>query len=389
MKGHKKVKTMLARRIRNCRECDSLSLLEEAKKMIGAGEEVFNLALEEFDCIEYQDQENRRFDEFEPLENKVSEKLRIENGLSYPSQNIVISNGIKSSFSLALQTILNPKDEVIIPLPHSPGYPEMIKLASGKPVLVKLQAQDDYKLTPKCLKKAITEKTRAIIFTNPVNPTGLIYTIDELLELAEIIIEKKLILISDESNEPFIYEGKNHISIASLNADIKNASILINDFSGCSKKNQWHLSYLAGNEMIISGIKKIQNYMVSGPSEFAKEKTLMDLEMRNQQIDKRMVFLKRQRDQIFYYLDQIKAIDYIKSQASVYVLVDISEVLKKKQHAINSENSLGFCQALLKRANTLVMPGEIFGMPGMIRLCFAVNALEKGIENLTSFIEKY
>lgn len=380
---------MIARRIRNCRQCPSLKLLEEAQSMIDLGQDLFNLALEEDVCIKPENHEGRQDGGFESLEEMISEKLRLDNGLDYPKTNILLTNGIQSSLSLLLQTILNPQDEVIIPLPHPAGFPEIVQLVSGKAILVNLSPGDDYKLRPADLKRAITKKTRAIILTNPVNPTGMTYTIDELLGLSEIVIEKKLILISDERGESFIYDGKNHISIASLNREIKNVSIVVSDFSACLTKRQSNLSYLAANETLIKEMKKIQNYMVSGPSESVKEETLMALRVRNQYIDKQLEFLKNQRQVMFNHLDRIEGLTYLKSQASFYVLVDISRLLAKKQHAVNSEISLGFCEALLKRAHTLAMPGEVFGMPGTIRLCFAVSSLEEGFEKLIEFIEKY
>lgn len=380
---------MIARHIRNCRECASLKLIEEAKKMINSDQEVINLAIENLESFDFQDEEERA--DRLSLEEKLSEKLRIEDGLDYSSERILITNGIRSSLSLALHTILNPQDEVIIPIPYSPEYPEMVKLAFGKPILVKTQASDQYKLTPKLLKKAITTKTRAIIFNTPVNPTGMIYSIDELLELSEIIIENKITLISDESYEPFIYQGKHHISIASLNSRIKQLTILINDFSRASKEREWDLAYVAANKTLIKGMKKLQNYMMSEPNDYAKRKALMALESRNKQIDKIMVVLNKQRKEMIDQLGHIKILDYIEPQGAFYILVNISEVLKKKKNAINSDNSEGFCQALLNRSQTLAMPGEIFGMPGTIRLCFAVDPLEieKGLKCLDDFIEKY
>lgn len=380
------METMVARRIRNCREDSRLKLLEEAQRMIDSGEGVFNLALEEDDCPELEQYEE---DEVESLENRILERLRIDKGLNYSKENILLTNGFRSSLSLALQTILNPQDEVIIPTPHSPGFPEMVQLLLGKPILLHSQLGNHYKLTPTDLKRAVTEKTRAIILSNPLNPSGMVYTIDELLGLSEIIVDNQLILISDETSEDFIYGGKNHISIASLNSKIKNASIVISDFSGCLSKRQSHLSYLAANEMIIKGMKKIQNYMIAEPSASVKEETVRALRSREWHIDKRLTFLKRQRQTIFNHLDGISGLSYLKPQASPYVLVDISRILEKKQHAIHSETSLGFCETLLKRANTLAMPGEVFGMPGTVRLCFAVADLEKGIEKLIEFIEKY
>lgn len=379
---------MIAKQIRNCQQCVSLKLLDDAKKMIDAGEDVFNLSIEDpsFYCQDKKEIVSKT-ENYLSLEEKISEKLRIENSLDYSKEEIMITNGLRSSLSIALKTILNPSDEVIIPIPYATAYPQIVKLSGGEPILLSLKPSNNYKLTKGDLKKIITPRTRCLILNNPVNPTGVIYSIDELLELSEIIIEKKLILISDETYEPYIFEDKNHISIASLNSQIKDLTILINDFSAYTKEVQSNLSYIAANKIIINGMKKIQNYMVSPPGEFMKQKTLKAMEY--QEIDKRIEFLDQQRREMFFYLDKIKKIDYIKSQSAFYVLVDISEVLKMKKNAINSETSLGFCEALLERSRTLAMPGEIFGMPKTICLCFAVNFLEKGMENLIEFIEKY
>ena len=177
-----------------------------------------------------------------------------------------VNSGAKSSLSVALQTILNPGDEVIIPKPYWVSYTEMVKLAGGVPVVVDTDPENAFKMTAEQMKAAITDKTKAMMLNTPVNPTGVLYSREELQALAAVAVEADILVISDEIYEEFVYDGNKTVSIASLGEAIKNNTILVNGFSKTYAMTGWRLGYAAAPADIIAGMKRIQGHTISHPS---------------------------------------------------------------------------------------------------------------------------
>ena len=210
------------------------------------------------------------------LRKAVCEKFKRENGLSYDPMQIVVSNGAKHSLVNAFLAILNPGDEVIIPAPFWVSYPEMVKIADGVPVIVQTSEAEDFKLTATALEAAITEKTRAVVLNSPSNPTGMVYTEEELKALADVIVARDLYVISDEIYEHLIYEGT-HVSIASFNEEIKKRTIIVNGVSKTYAMTGWRIGYTAACSEVSKVMSNLQSHATSNPNSIAQAATVAAL----------------------------------------------------------------------------------------------------------------
>jgi len=323
------------------------------------------------------------------LKKAVCDKLLRDNGLKYQPEQIVISNGAKHSIYNALCVILNPGDEVIIPVPYWLSYPEMVRLAYGKPVFVKTKAENDFKITAEELKNAITSKTKALILNTPNNPTGSVYTKKELEKLAKIIEEANIFVISDEIYEKLIYEGS-HISIASLNEKIKELTILVNGMSKTYAMTGWRIGYTASSLEIAKVMSNIQSHTTSNPNSIAQYASVAALS-EDETVIKRMAeeFNKR-RVYMVERLNKIKGLKSNNPQGAFYVMVNIDEYIGKEINGKIIQSSIDFAKVLIEGANVAVVPALPFGMDNYIRISYATSLenIEKGLNRIEEFLNK-
>ena len=399
-----RMKSMISDRVKNSKDSLTLSLAEKAKTLRDAGESVISFGTGEPDfttpdyiCDGAKKAIDAGYTKYDAvagvlaLRKAISKKLRDDNGLDYPPENIIVNSGAKSSISVALQAILNPGDEVIIPRPYWVSYTEIIRFAGGVPVIAETQKEDNFKLTPDELIYAITPKTKAIILNTPVNPTGVIYTLDELLALSEVLVRNKILVISDEIYEEFVYDNHKHISIASLNREIKNQTILVNGFSKTYAMTGWRLGYAAANSEIIIGMKRVQGHTISHPSTISQHAGITALEEKSNTVDNIIRMFDERRLAMIECLNKIPELDYIYPESTFYIFVDISTILNNRKNIINPDTSFGFSEKLLEVAKVIVIPGEAFGMTNYIRLSFATSLedIDEGFRRITQFIERY
>ncbi|ADD02426.1 aminotransferase class I and II [Thermoanaerobacter mathranii subsp. mathranii str. A3] len=323
------------------------------------------------------------------LKKAVCDKLLRDNGLKYQPEQIVISNGAKHSIYNALCAILNPGDEVIIPVPYWLSYPEMVRLAYGKPVFVKTKAENDFKITAEELKNAITSKTKALILNTPNNPTGSVYTKKELEKLAKIIEEANIFVISDEIYEKLIYEGS-HISIASLNEKIKELTILVNGMSKTYAMTGWRIGYTASSLKLAKVMSNIQSHTTSNPNSIAQYASVAALS-EDETVIKRMAeeFNKR-RVYMVERLNKIKGLKSNNPQGAFYVMVNIDEYIGKEINGKIIQSSIDFAKVLIEGANVAVVPALPFGMDNYIRISYATSLenIEKGLNRIEEFLNK-
>ncbi|AEM78746.1 pyridoxal phosphate-dependent aminotransferase [Thermoanaerobacter wiegelii] len=323
------------------------------------------------------------------LKKAVCDKLLKDNDLKYQPDQIVISNGAKHSIYNALCAILNPGDEVIIPVPYWLSYPEMVRLAYGKPVFVKTKAENDFKITAEELKNAITSKTKALILNTPNNPTGSVYTKEELEELVKIIEEANIFVISDEIYEKLIYEGS-HISIGSLNEKIKELTILVNGMSKAYAMTGWRIGYTASSLEIAKVMSNIQSHTTSNPNSIAQYASVAAL-LGDETVIKRMAeeFNKR-RIYMVERINKIKGLKSNKPQGAFYVMVNIDEYIGKEIKGKIIRGSIDFANALIEGANVAVVPALPFGMDNYIRISYAtsIENIEKGLNRIEEFLNK-
>ena len=322
------------------------------------------------------------------LKKAICEKFKKDNGLDYSPSNIIISSGAKHSISNALMAILNPLDEVIIAVPYWVSYPEMVKISGGVPVYIHTKEENDFKFTVSDLNKVLTNKTKAIILNSPSNPTGSIYSKEELTEIANWAVENNVFIISDEIYEKLIYDGE-HISIASINEDIKNQTIVINGMSKAYAMTGWRIGYAAANSEITKVMSNIQSHTTSNPCSISQYASVVGLLGDQSKVEEMRVQFEKRRDYMVETINNINRLSCRKPKGAFYIMVNITQVKGKTFKGIDINNSLDFAKVLLDEAKVAVIPGIGFGDDDYIRLSYATSMenIEEGLKRIKNLVE--
>jgi len=262
------------------------------------------------------------------LKKAVCDKFKRDNNLEYEPENIVISNGAKHSIFNALMAILNPGDEVIIGVPYWVSYPELVKIAGGNPVYINTVEENEFKFTVKDLERVKTNNTKAIILNSPSNPTGSIYSREELEEIAKWAVENKVFVISDEIYEKLVYDDE-HVSIASLNDDIKNLTIVINGMSKAYSMTGWRIGFLAANKEIAKVISNIQSHTTSNPCSISQYASVVGLNEDQSAVEEMRKQFKKRRDYMVEVINSIDGLSCRKPKGAFYIMVNIKELKGK------------------------------------------------------------
>lgn len=313
------------------------------------------------------------------LREAIAHKLKHDNGLNYKAENVLVTNGGKHSLYNLIVALIDPGDEVIIPSPYWLSYPEMVTLVGGKSVIVETDASTGYKITPEQLKKAITPKTKLFVLNSPSNPTGMVYTPEEIKALAKVIVDADIYVVSDEIYEKILYDGAEHISIGSLGEEIFSRTLISNGFAKGYSMTGWRLGYLAGPLDIIKAASTIQGHSTSNVCTFAQYGAIAALESSQDCVEEmRQAFAKR-RQVMFERLNAIPGLSCPKPDGAFYLFPDISKTGLK---------SLEFCNAILESHQVALIPGVAFGADKNIRLSYATDmaTIEKGMDRLEKFV---
>lgn len=322
------------------------------------------------------------------LKQAVCRKFKRDNGLDYVPGNIVISNGAKHSLVNAFQAILNQGDEVIIPAPFWVSYPEMVKLADGVPVILNTTEEDGFKFTVKQLENAVTDKTRAIVINSPSNPTGMIYSRELLMEVAELAVSKGIYIISDEIYEKLIYDGFEHVSIASLNEKIKDLTIVVNGVAKTYAMTGWRIGYTASNARIAEIMGNVQSHATSNPNSIAQKAAQAALDGPQGEVGiMRDEFIKR-RDYMVEKINSIPGLSCIKPNGAFYVMMNISGIIGRELYGTKINGSDDFANLLLEKANVALVPGSGFGTDKHVRLSYATSLknITEGLNRIEKFL---
>jgi len=312
------------------------------------------------------------------LRQAISEKFSKDNGLEYKPSQIIVSNGAKQSCFNAIAAVCNPGDEVIIPTPYWLSYPEMVRLAGAEPVFVQTTEENEWKITAEQFEDAMTPRTKMIIINSPGNPTGSIYSREELRKISEVAAEEDIYILSDEIYEKLTYDGAEHVSIASLTPEAYDLTITINGFSKAYAMTGWRLGYLGAPEAVARAIDSMQSHSTSNPCSFAQKGALAALKGDQQcVIDMRDEFDIR-RQYMFERLTSIAGVTAVKPQGAFYVLANISGLGLKSQN---------FADRLLTKANVAVVPGIAFGDDRTVRLSYAtsLDVIKTGLDRIEEF----
>ncbi len=322
------------------------------------------------------------------LKKAIVHKLKTDNGLDYTPEQVVVSSGAKHSLFNIFQVILNPEEEVLFATPFWVSYPEMVKLAGGVPVEVRTTEEGGFKVTPELLEMARTDKTKAVIINSPNNPTGTVYSEDELRAIAEWAVSHNLYIISDEIYEKLIY-GKDHVSLASFSPEIKDRTIVVNGMSKAYAMTGWRIGYTASNTDIAKLMSNMQSHATSNPNTIAQYAALEAIMGDQEPLDVMVKEFSARRE---FMVDRINAIEGLscrKPEGAFYVMVNIEKLIGKEVDGQVIENSMGFAQYLLDSAHVAVIPGSGFGFENYIRLSYATSMdnIIKGLDRIGSAIQ--
>lgn len=324
------------------------------------------------------------------LKKAICEKFKTDNNLDYTPSQIVISTGAKSSLYHAICAIVEEGDEVIIPSPYWLTYPELVKLAGGKCVFVETKKENGYKITAEELKNAITEKTTCLILNSPNNPTGAVYSKEELDAIAKVVEDAKINVVSDEIYEKLVYNGKKFYSIASSSEYLKEHTVVINGMSKTYSMTGWRIGYLACPEKIAKAISSMQSHTTSNAcsiAQYASVTALLSPESKPF-IENMVKTLDERRKYIVNYIKEIKGLTCVEPDGAFYVFVDVSAFYGKTYEGQKIEGSLSFADALLKNG-VAVIPGVCFGDDNAVRLSSTVSMedIKEGLKRIKNFTE--
>lgn len=323
------------------------------------------------------------------LRKAICEKFKNDNNLDYEPNQIVVSNGAKHSLTNAFMAILNPGDEVIVPAPFWLSYPQMIKIADGVPVIVKTSKSTNYKATIELLEQAVTDRTKAIVINSPSNPTGMLYSRDELEAIAKFTIAHDLIVISDEIYENLIYGDDAHISIASLGDDIFKKTIVINGVSKSYSMTGWRIGYAAASPEIAKLMSNMQSHGSSNPNSIAQKAALAAITGSQECVEIMNSAFDERRKYMYKRVNEMPYISCLEPQGAFYVFIDLGEILQKSCDGEVINTADVFAKYLLDKEQVAVVPCNDFGFDTHIRLSYAIalDNIEKGLNRIEEFIK--
>lgn len=323
------------------------------------------------------------------LKEAICNKFNRDNGLNYSTNNIIISSGAKHSIYNALMAITNPGDEIIISVPYWVSYPELIKIAGGVPVMIKTKEENGFKYTVDDLNNVMTKNTKAIILNSPNNPTGTFYTLEELEKIADWAIKNEIFIISDEIYEKLVYDGEKHISIASLNDEIKDLTIVINGMSKAYAMTGWRIGYAAANTDIIKIMSNVQSHTTSNPCSISQYASVEGLLGNQDSVQKMKVHFEERRNVMVDMVNSINGLSCRKPKGAFYVMVNITKIKGKTIRGMKIESSLDFAKLLLDEGKVAVIPGIGFGDDDYIRLSYATSMenIKEGLTRIKNIVE--
>lgn len=294
-------------------------------------------------------------------------------------------------FNVFYDFFIFPGDEVIVPKPYWVSYPELIQLADGVPVYVSGREENDFKYTEEALNNALTSKTKGILINSPNNPTGAVYSKDELSFIADFAKNNDLLIISDEIYDNFLYDDSKCVSIASINEDAYNRTIIINGMSKSYAMTGWRIGYAAGNEKVIKLMTNIQSHTTSNPNSIAQYASLEALSGEQDSLKLMVQEFKTRRDYIVEKINSTDMLSCIKPAGAFYIMINISKILGKTIDGTKINNSMDFATILLNKEKVAVIPGDGFGVSNYVRISYAtsIDNVKEGLRRIIKFVEDY
>nr|WP_297912157.1 pyridoxal phosphate-dependent aminotransferase [uncultured Allomuricauda sp.] len=382
------MRTDLSDRINNMSTSATLAMAAKARELRNEGKDIIGLSLGEpdFNIPEFiktaaKQAIDDNFSSYTPvdgygdLKTAICHKFKRDNHLDYSPGQVVVSTGAKQSLFNVAMVVLNPEDEVILPAPYWVSYSDIVKLAEGIPVEVSTSIDTDFKMTPGQLEKAITPKTKMLWFSSPCNPSGSVYSREELEGLAHVLAKHPdIYVVSDEIYEHINFVG-GHVSIAAIDG-MYERTITVNGVSKAFAMTGWRIGYIGAPEWIAKGCTKLQGQVTSGANAIAQRSVIAALEAPVSQIQYMIDEFHQRRDLVLQLLGEIEGFKLNVPEGAFYVFPDVSSFFGKTLNGVAIENASDFALYLLEHANVATVTGEAFGNPGCIRISYAASEEE-------------
>ena len=391
--------SIVSNSLKRIKPSPTIAVTSKAREMRAAGKDVIGLGAGEPDfdtpdnikeaaieAIRKGDTKYTAVDGTPALKKAIQDKFNRENNLKYNIDEISVGTGGKQVLYNAFMATINKGDEVLIPAPYWVSYPDIILLAGGKPKIVKCEEKDNFKLTPKKLKKAISKKTKWIILNSPSNPTGSAYTKDEIISLSKILLKyKKTYILSDDIYEHITYDDFKFFTIAQIDK-LKKRTLTMNGVSKSYSMTGWRIGYAAGPKEIIKAMAKIQSQSTSNPTSISQAAAVEALNGTQDFIKERSDSFKERRDFVVDSLNNIKGINCLKPEGAFYVFPSCKKLLGKKTKLKTDKD---FVEKLLEQSEVAVVQGSAFGLDGYFRISYATSMenLKKAMGRIKSFCE--
>jgi aspartate aminotransferase len=389
----------LANRVAALTPSSTLAITAKAKELKAAGHDVIGLGAGEPDfntpdhiieaAIKAMKEGHTKYTPsagLPSLKQAICNKLLKDQQLEYKPNEVIVGTGAKFVLYALFQVLLNKDDEVIIPTPYWVSYPEQVKLAEGVPVYVEGKEENNFKVTVEQLEAAITNKTVALVLNSPSNPTGMLYSKEELKAIGELCVKHDILIVSDEIYEKLVYFGATHYSIAQVSEEVKSKTVLINGLSKSHSMTGWRIGYAAGPVDIIKSMTDLSSHSVSNPTSIAQYASIAAYEGPQEPVETMRQAFEQRLDVIYDKLVSIPGISCKKPQGAFYLFPNA----KKCAELTGYENVDDFAKALLEEALVAVVPGSGFGAPNNIRLSYATSLeqLEIAIDRIRKFVEE-
>jgi aspartate aminotransferase len=375
----------LSKRLEAMEESATLAMSRISRELKAQGKDVISLSLGEPDfhtpefikkaAIEAMEQNYTTYTPvagYDDLREAIAEKFKRDNGLNYTKDQIVVSTGAKQSIANVVMSCINPGDEVIIPAPYWVSYVEIVKVSEGVPVIIHASIDTDFKITADQLEKAITPKTKMMIFSSPCNPTGSVYTKEELSELSQVIAKHpSMVVISDEIYEHINFAG-HHSSLASFE-NVYNQVVTINGVSKAWAMTGWRLGYIGAPKAIADACNKIQGQFTSGTCSITQRAAIAAMKADKAVLNDMIDAFKRRRDLVLKLLNEMPGVKTNVPTGAFYVFPDISSFFGKSYNGTTIHNADDLCVYLLSEALVALVTGDAFGDPNCIRISYAAS----------------
>lgn len=322
------------------------------------------------------------------LRGAICEKLERDNNLHYKPTEVIVSNGAKQALLNAFVAILNPGDEVLLPTPCWVSYPEMIRMAGGVPIMVKTKEEEGFLPSLKLLEKLTTPRTKAIVINSPNNPTGCVYPPELLEKIAEFAIEKEIYVVSDEIYERLIYDGQQHVSIASFGPQIHKQAIVINGLSKTFAMTGWRMGYAAASEDIVNAMAAYQSHATSGANSIAQYASYKALQNGAAYIRAMREEYDARRQLMVAKINGMDGVSCITPHGAFYVMLNVKKLIGRTFQGEKIEDAVALSRMLLDAVNVAVVPGDAFEAPGFCRISYAVSRedIDAGLDAIGRFV---